>query len=57
MAGKKSRTSKTSKGIHGAKKYPLDRLTAVLMGKGQYAAFKPIGSIPPSQQVKKSVEE
>lgn len=42
---KKKRTPKTSKGIHGAKRHPLTRIEKVLMGKGQYRTFAPIGSI------------
>jgi hypothetical protein len=47
MAGsnsKKKRTPKTSKGIHGAKRHPLSALQRVLLGKGQYQSFKPLGS-------------
>lgn len=42
---KKKRTPKTSKGIHGAKRHPLTRIEKVLLGKGQFQSFKPIGSI------------
>ena len=48
MAGsnrKKKRTPKTSKGIHGAKRYPLGEVQKVLLGKGIFKRFLPIGSI------------
>lgn len=33
-----------SKGEHGAKKHPLGEIQKVLLGKGIFRSFKPIGS-------------
>lgn len=41
--GKKKRTSRKSKGIHGASKHPLTEVQKVLMGKGRVVAMKPFG--------------
>lgn len=46
MAGsnrKKQRKSKTSKGIHGAKRHPLSEVEKALAGKGIFASFRPLG--------------
>lgn len=40
---KRSRKPKTSKGIHGATKHPLSPVEKVLMGKGLFRTFKPLG--------------
>jgi len=45
MAGsnrKKKRTSKTSKGIHGATHHPLSEQEKALLGKGVVQRFQPI---------------
>jgi hypothetical protein len=38
------RDKKVSKGIHGATKHPLTEVQKVLLGKGAYASFVPIGT-------------
>jgi hypothetical protein len=43
-SSKRKRTPKTSKGIHGATKHPLDEVSKVLLGKGMYRSFKPLGT-------------
>ena len=46
MAGsnrKKKRTPKTSKGIHGAKRHRLTEVEKVLLRKGLYRTFTPVG--------------
>lgn len=44
--GQKKRATKTSKGVHGAKKHPLSELEKVLMGKGMYRKMKPLSAKP-----------
>ena len=36
-----------SKGEHGAKRHPLTHLQKVLMGKGAFQSFRPIGTPEP----------
>lgn len=36
-----------SRGEHGAKKHPLSELQKVLIGKGLFQSFRPIGTTPP----------
>jgi len=36
-----------SRGEHGAKRHPLGELQKVLLGKGLFQSFRPIGSPPP----------
>jgi hypothetical protein len=41
---KKKRASKTSKGVHGAKRHKLTEVQKVNAGKGLYESFAPIGA-------------
>lgn len=43
--GKRKRTPKTSKGIHGATRHPLTEQEKVRLGKGIFRSFRPIGSV------------
>lgn len=40
---KRKRAHKVSKGLNKARKYPLDEVTKVLLGKGMFVSFKPLG--------------
>lgn len=46
MAGnsKRKRKPKVSKGIHGARRHPLTEIQKVLLGRGLFRTFRPIGS-------------
>lgn len=43
-ARNRRRTKKTSAGLVGAKRHPLSEVEKVLVGKGLYRSFAPIGS-------------
>lgn len=42
---KRKRKPKVSKGINGAKRHPLGTIEKVLVGKGLFQSFAPIGSV------------